>query len=114
MTDISKQYFDFVKKEGERIPLVIYSEHRVIKVKINGNSQYLDNELVYSEKELAEFYYGFNPQYLFEAMKVFKDENYVRFSFNLSKKKGCIKSPLIITDSKKDTLILILPVNIDF
>lgn len=111
LTDIAKKYKDVANKSDKRIPIIIYSGAKgEINTIITGYDTQLKDNLIDDSQDIEGIIYCLNPSFVLDAMKVFKYEDTVRFSFELNKNSnGIIISPVYITNDTD--MIMLLPVN---
>ena len=95
----------FYSKEGNKKPIVINISDMELELTIRSSDGNLD-EVIDIEKEGKDVRIGFNPRFVFEALRVIEDEEVMLYLVNS-------RSPLYIRDDEEKYIYMILPINLN-
>ena len=95
----------FYSKEGNKKPIVISITDNDLELTIRSSDGGLD-ELMDIEKEGKDVRIGFNPRFVYEALRVIDDEEVNLYFVNS-------RSPLYIRDEEDNYIYMILPINLN-
>jgi len=95
----------FYSKEGNKKPIVINISDNELELTIRSSDGGLE-EVIEIEKEGKDIRIGFNPRFVFEALRVIEDEDVELYFVNS-------RSPLYIRDEAENYIYMILPINLN-
>lgn len=92
-------------KEKEKKSIIFYISDNVLEMKVNTEVATL-NEKIDIELEGKDIIIGFNPKFIFDALKVIEDEEIEIYLINS-------KAPCFIKNKEESYIYLIVPININ-